>query len=299
MQKKNKHMMRVLTASALALGLISAATTASAGIAVTRHNLGSSNRDNSGTTVPANPWDETTYSGIVTAGDQYLQTTDEICVFCHTPHGAQNMAVVNAPLWNRLAGTATYILYKTGTMQGTTSLSNGNMSLACLSCHDGTQAMDSMINKPGSSGFKTSGSRIGGNWYSGTDLAVPGSGGLGDGFIDTVPSVGTHDNEVLLGTDLSNDHPIGMAYCGGGQATTGSLGGCADQDFNPQMSGANGSFWVGTSSTQKENMRTYGTSPATATVECGSCHDPHSSVNRTFLRTSNSGSGLCLTCHAK
>ena len=300
MQKK--HMTRVLTASALALGLISAATTASAeGIAVTRHNLGSSNRNASGSTVPSNPWVSSTYTGIVNAGNQYLQTTDEICVFCHTPHGAQNMSVVNAPLWNRLAGTATYMMYSTGTMQCTAAQLNGSgsMSLACLSCHDGTQAMDSMINKPGSSGFATSGSRIGGNWYSGTSLKTSGVGGLGDGFIGTVPTVGTFDSAVILGTNLSNDHPIGMAYCGGGQAAVGSLAGCADTDFNPQVSGANGSFWVGTSSTQKENMRTYGTSPATATVECGSCHDPHSAVNRTFLRTSNAGSAVCLTCHAK
>jgi predicted CXXCH cytochrome family protein len=32
-------------------------------------------------------------------------------------------------------------------------------------------------------------------------------------------------------------------------------------------------------------------------VECSTCHDPHSSTYGNFLRISNSGSALCLTCH--
>lgn len=34
-------------------------------------------------------------------------------------------------------------------------------------------------------------------------------------------------------------------------------------------------------------------------VECASCHDPHNTTNGTFLRRTNAGSGLCLTCHNK
>ncbi|MBI5196127.1 MAG: cytochrome C, partial [Nitrospirae bacterium] len=32
---------------------------------------------------------------------------------------------------------------------------------------------------------------------------------------------------------------------------------------------------------------------------CGSCHNPHDNSNGTFLRVTNSGSGLCLKCHIK
>ena len=32
-------------------------------------------------------------------------------------------------------------------------------------------------------------------------------------------------------------------------------------------------------------------------VECSTCHDPHSSTYGNFLRMSNSGSALCITCH--
>ena len=34
-------------------------------------------------------------------------------------------------------------------------------------------------------------------------------------------------------------------------------------------------------------------------VECASCHDPHQAANPTFLRIPNTGSQLCLTCHVK
>ena len=42
-------------------------------------------------------------------------------------------------------------------------------------------------------------------------------------------------------------------------------------------------------------------------VECASCHDPHGVpakgggpfFNKTFMRVSNDGSDLCLTCHIK
>jgi predicted CXXCH cytochrome family protein len=43
-----------------------------------------------------------------------------------------------------------------------------------------------------------------------------------------------------------------------------------------------------------------GNATAQPTVECGTCHDPHSG-NSTFLRLvgGNRGSQVCLTCHAK
>jgi len=32
-------------------------------------------------------------------------------------------------------------------------------------------------------------------------------------------------------------------------------------------------------------------------VECTTCHDPHNSLHGNFLRMSNAGSAMCLTCH--
>jgi predicted CXXCH cytochrome family protein len=34
-------------------------------------------------------------------------------------------------------------------------------------------------------------------------------------------------------------------------------------------------------------------------VECTSCHSPHDNGNGKFLRISNQGSAMCLTCHDK
>lgn len=296
--QKNKRIVRVLSASALALGLISAATMASAaaGIANTRHNLGTSNRTGNGVT-------NVTGSQGARDGDLHTTGTDEICVFCHTPHGSAAPGLVNAPIWNKAApAPANYTVYTSGTMQGTAGVAAGSMSLACLSCHDGTQAMDNMINSPGASGYTAGGARGGnavggtavtGNWVAGTASA--------EGLDVVAGAMQTTAGVVMLGTDLSNDHPIGMAYCGGGQTNTAGNAGCADTDFNAQTAAAvnGGSFYVGASAIQRENMRTYGATTASATVECGSCHDPHNAVNKTFLRTSNAGSGVCLTCHIK
>ena len=34
-------------------------------------------------------------------------------------------------------------------------------------------------------------------------------------------------------------------------------------------------------------------------VECASCHDPHTEANATFLRVANASSAVCLACHDK
>ena len=70
----------------------------------------------------------------------------EVCVYCHTPHGSN--AGVEAPLWNKPAYTATYTSYSSTTIDGDV-LAVGSVSIACLTCHDGTQAMDAVVNAPG------------------------------------------------------------------------------------------------------------------------------------------------------
>ncbi len=102
-------------------------------------------------------------------------TTGEICVVCHTPHNA-NTSVSNAPLWNHsLSAVASYTPYSSATMQSTAGQPDGASKL-CLSCHDGTVALENF-------GGKTTGS----NMMSGGSL-------VGDG------------------AKLSDDHPISMTY---------------------------------------------------------------------------------------
>src|SRR5512141_944892 len=71
--------------------------------------------------------------------------TTELCKFCHTPHHAQS--VTAAPLWNHATTLATYTLYSSATFQGATSLAQpGPTSKLCLSCHDGSVAVDAFAN---------------------------------------------------------------------------------------------------------------------------------------------------------
>lgn len=66
----------------------------------------------------------------------------QICVACHTPHGG-NTSISTAPLWNHAITSATYTVYSnTSTLNATVGQPDG-VSKLCLSCHDGTVALDS------------------------------------------------------------------------------------------------------------------------------------------------------------
>lgn len=75
--------------------------------------------------------------------------SDQICIFCHTPHNAAvNVAV---PLWNHPVTAQTFTLYSganSSTFNATTSQPEG-VSKLCLSCHDGTVAIDSFGSRSG------------------------------------------------------------------------------------------------------------------------------------------------------
>ncbi len=89
-------------------------------------------------------------------------STGEICIVCHTPHNA-DQTVANMPLWNHEVTMATYIVYSSSTMDATVGQPGGASKL-CLSCHDGTVAIDSF-------GGGTGGIYIGGRFLIGTDLS--------------------------------------------------------------------------------------------------------------------------------
>ena len=221
--------------------------------------------------------------------------TTEVCVFCHTPHGSDTAA--NAPLWNKkLTPNASYSRYsslQTSTLDGGEA-PVGSVSLACLSCHDGTQAMDVVINAPGSGNYNANGIEIDPN-------------AIGPMNQSPVP---------MLGTDLRNDHPISIQY-GGGGCTTSSTN-CAnlkDKDFatpatalinNVQQWWINTTISGATSNRDKTDMILYTrsdgpTGGAEPFVECASCHDPHNDQAQpvSFMRISNTGSQVCLACHNK
>lgn len=65
----------------------------------------------------------------------------QVCVACHTPHNALS-SVNAAPLWDHTLSTQVYALYVSSTLKATMGQPNGSDKL-CLSCHDGTVAVDS------------------------------------------------------------------------------------------------------------------------------------------------------------
>jgi hypothetical protein len=104
----------------LALALAGFASTASAAVAGTRHDLSSS------------------------SGTLGLGGTLSACQYCHAPHNV-NTGVPGAPLWNRntvIIGTGTpWTMYSSATLTGYRAGTPNANSMTCLSCHDGISDM--------------------------------------------------------------------------------------------------------------------------------------------------------------
>lgn len=249
----------------LAFGLATQTARAQTGIAGSAHDLA---------------------SGIGSPGDN-----NEICVYCHTPHGARPQSDIEAPLWNKPDSPAagTYTTYDSTTIDGDI-LAVGSVSLACLTCHDGSQAMDTVINAPGGGNFNPAGARM--NSITGDGLMTPGV-------------------VANLGADLTNDHPIGVQYGGFNSIDPDFLDSADTPGLQVATINSAQRWWVDTSTgvngtREKTDMILYtrdNTGNAGAAeepfVECASCHDPHNSTNNTFLRVANASSGVCLACHVK
>ncbi len=202
------------------------------------------------------------------------ETVNEICAFCHTPHGS-NTAFIGAPLWNKAIDTTiTYQVYGGGqTTAGTQVDQPGDVSRACLSCHDGVNAINSIINVPGS-----------GQWYPNGDYYVSmtmDGGATYSGNSPVTMAQNTANPIMNIGTDLRNDHPVGVVY------TANST--------NPADNPAS----LRPVTDPFDGTKTIADVLRNGKVECVSCHDPHKGENMAFLRKPNDGSALCLTCHAK
>ncbi len=96
----------------------------------------------------------------------------KICQPCHTPHTADTSAP-SSPLWNHTVTTATFTMYSSLTLVVQPESQPRGGTKLCLSCHDGTVAIDS----------------FGGNW-----------GGS------------TISGAANLTSDLSDDHPVSIRW---------------------------------------------------------------------------------------
>ncbi len=206
-----------------------------------------------------------------TAGTIKAQSETEICVFCHLPHVARPQG---KPLWNRNMPASAYTMYDSDYLRrlnypsqandlGTNNDEPGALSRQCLSCHDGTIAVGAIY-------------KLRKTYMNGA--SIPMDGVDGSGMIPSGPT--------LIGTDLSNQHPVGYEY-------------------NPSSSV---DFGVGTRTSELKDppdspIKLY-TYNGKNYVECSSCHDPHTQ-NSKFLRVdtgANHGQNVkntCLSCHDK
>jgi predicted CXXCH cytochrome family protein len=155
---------------------------------------------------------------------------------CVVCHTPHNADATYEPLWNHAVTAEVFSVYSSNTLDAAVGQPDGTSKL-CLSCHDGSLGVDD----------------FGGSGTSAEVIA----------------------GAALMGTDLSNDHPISFTYVIDSglydpAVQNSGLGGTIDEDL---LFGGK--------------------------VECGSCHDVHDNSNPPFLRMSNAGSDLCLTCHNK
>lgn len=233
------------------LGVFLVFQNALAGISTTKHNLSISG------------------PGTVKA------TSDErICVFCHTPHHAiVDVDGITVPLWNHTLSTASYQLFDSFTLLSPTSpaIQPDGSARLCLSCHDGTVAIGSVVN---------TGTAL-------SSIAMQGVGGSGE-----MPAGPTN-----MGTDLSGHHPISI-----------EVNNALINDKETQCNNNLVSFKIcnplpasPVKLVQTNNAYVSGP-PSGVGVQCSSCHDPHEDPvpgTSVFLRIGdkNNYDALCSTCH--
>lgn len=230
----------------------------------------------------------------------------EVCVYCHTPHQASS--ALPAPLWNRTTRATTYTMPVSQARDGVAA-QPGAASLTCLSCHDGTVAIDSIINMPGPGRIDRAQERGQNDAFMSQAWRNP-SGADADthAALDRTGCLSCHSpgsgrnaqdfTRALIGTDLRDDHPVGVPL------PSSRLG----EFVRPDRSGDRLAFYDRNANGRPDpNEVRYYDAGAGAAVECASCHDPHGVPDGArggrflpkFLRVTTNGGALCLTCHVK
>jgi predicted CXXCH cytochrome family protein len=204
----------------------------------------------------------------------------QVCIFCHTPHNASPIQ----PLWNRNVPVAAYIPYSSSSLQAQPGQPTGTSKL-CLSCHDGTIALGSVLSR---------------------NQPIAMAGGM-----TTLPP----GHKANLGTDLSDDHPISFKYDAALatkdpklrhptalpaptrldaqqelQCTT-----CHDA-HNNQF----GKFLVMDNANSQlcRSCHNQEHTEVAAHVNCSSCHQPHTAPSGAFLLRGATVRDACARCHS-
>lgn len=206
-----------------------------------------------------------TKHNLSTSGSGTFKSTneDQICVFCHTPHQS---GTSTDPLWNHtLSSQSNYGVYASNSFNGSATIADisvggNNTSLLCMSCHDGTVALNSLYNPS-------------------NDL----------GGANPAGNLGTLTGTANLGTDLTNDHPVNFTYDG---ALVTADGGAGLNDpaatIVPGYTGTINGVLLSGGKVQCSSCH----GPHIDYSGANSGYAP-------FLKVNNTGSALCLTCHIK
>lgn len=185
----------------------------------------------------------------------------QICVACHTPHGG-NTSVSDAPLWNHTVTSAVYTLYSTSTLNAGTLAQPSGVSKLCLSCHDGTVAVDSY------------------------------GGSTGSNFMTNSKAVGSTANG-----SLANDHPIGFVYNGALATADGAL---YDPGTKTVTVGVGGDKTKGPGTVAALMLFNNRLECASChDVHNNFTANNGTGTGYPLLRVTKAGSAICLTCHNK
>ncbi len=142
----------------------------------------------SSSVVPGQSISSSKHNLSATSGNAIRAASEQqLCVFCHTPHST----VATSQLWNKqLSSVTTYNLYSSDYLTSIaydSPVQINQKSKLCMSCHDGTIALGSVYNVPGTSAAGT----------------ISMTGG-----VTTMPTA----SPGYIGTDLTNDHPVGFTF---------------------------------------------------------------------------------------
>lgn len=227
------------------------------------------------------------------------QNLARVCIYCHTPHFAKkpNASLTYSPLWNRDNPTLTYVMYDNGdnpqeygdhdnsastpdvlVNHNSYAAENGDVifdaitglptsvenqpagvSLMCLSCHDGSIAINAYGTSPSSST----------------------NAGTADKEMDPTTKYyigGGADPDDGIG-DLSNHHPIGFNY---------NEAAARDDEINDSSSPL-GLYTIADLLSSGGNMECN---------TCHDVHNTKNEGEK-FVWMDNTGSAFCIACHDK
>jgi hypothetical protein len=210
-----------------------------------------------------------------TPGSTYVNP----CQVCHIPHKVPDAGTTGVGLWNHHASVnSSYVTYDQGNSQTFKALgltAKLGSSVACLSCHDGSMAVNQAYGKnyPNANGVTGSATVTVAAYYAPTFAIETASATAGD-FVSASGA-----GPYLGRNDLTHMHPIGVSY---------SAALAVDKSLQPLPA-------AGTVFAQMLKG-------PTQTVECASCHDIHGVIgisgtqSHSVIVDLNNGR-LCSTCH--